>query len=118
MVQSDGWQGVDHNDIVPGIAGLFDTVDAVDYAANSRRAHPALAVSGGVCRVPAGHSPRELRAGILSARLSRDLGAESFRGASSCFGGLFLAILGRGGGFEGAQQARRNAGDFIDCGEE
>lgn len=31
---------------------------------------------------------------------------ESFRGASLGFGGFFLAILGRGRGFEGAQKAR------------
>ena len=34
------------------------------------------------------------------------------------FGGFFGAVLGRGGGFEGAEQAHGDAGDFVDGGLE
>jgi hypothetical protein len=41
-------------------------------------------------------------------------GAESFGGAGSGFGGFFLAVPGRGTGFERAQQTIRDAGHFLD----
>src|SRR5579863_4758871 len=48
----------------------------------------------------------------------RDLGPESFCGAGARFGSFFFAILGRGGGFEGAQQASGDGGYLVDSGEE
>src|ERR1035441_5403894 len=39
---------------------------------------------------------------------------KSLRGAGLCLRGLVLAVLGRSSGFERAEQASRNAGDFID----
>ena len=56
------------------------------------------------------HKPRE--------GVRRALCDEPFGGAGFGFGGFFGAVLGRGGGFEGAEQAHGDAGDFVDGGLE
>src|SRR5262249_13183483 len=63
--------------------------------------------------------PREMILRELQRR--RNLigrGAKANRGPRFCFGGLFFAVLGWSGGLQGAQQARRNAGYFVDSGFE
>jgi hypothetical protein len=47
-------------------------------------------------------------------RVWKNSSAESLGGASSGFGGFFLTILGRCTGFEGTEQAIRDAGYFLD----
>src|ERR1035438_1771938 len=41
-------------------------------------------------------------------------GSKSLRGAGLCLRSLVRAVLGRSSGFERAEKASRNAGDFID----
>jgi hypothetical protein len=51
------------------------------------------------------------------APLPRNSGAESFDGTGSGFGGFFFAILGWGGGFQGAEETIRDGGYFLDGGQ-
>src|SRR5579885_1199491 len=46
----------------------------------------------------------------------RRLRGEALGGASFGLCGFFLAILGRGGGFEGTEKPLGNGGDFLDGG--
>jgi hypothetical protein len=43
---------------------------------------------------------------------------KSFGGAGFGFGGFFGAVLGRGGSFEGVEEAQGDASDFVDGGVE
>jgi hypothetical protein len=47
---------------------------------------------------------------------ARVLGAESLGGAGFDVGGFFFTVLGRGGGFEGAEKTIRDVGYFFDGG--